>query len=525
MLLDISHFRTVVGVFTLMGLGACSVGPDFKAPVDPVPQNVLHTADASVHSQLTAGPFDAAWWHLFNDVTLSSLEDRAARQNLDLRAAQTRIGQSRAELRMAGADAFPSVGADASVLRERASPNGILKLTGTSSQVSATAANGGDTFGTSSVTTSSPPYSLWQYGFDASWELDLWGRVRRTRESARASAQAAVFDTEAVRVSIAAEVARTYLQLRGVQSTLAIARKNQDIARHSLKLAQHRQQQGVATRFDPASAGAQLATVSATIPVLERQRASLMNALAMLLGEMPHALDSELMADTGVPAPPDALPVGLPSDLARRRPDILRAEAQLHAATAAIGAAKANFYPSISLAGSFGIQALAYSNTGDWRSRQFAVGPVLHLPVFQGGRLVGAYDLTKSKAQEAAIQYRRTVLSAWNEVDDAVTEYRTEQQRHAQLAQAVADNKIAFDTAQQRYTQGASTFLTALIAQRDLLDSERDLTQSQTNVSVAMIKLYKSLGGGWQPPQQATVVDAISHTDLQKPSAGSAPSS
>lgn len=495
----IPRFRRVVGAVSLIGLGACAVGPDFDTPVNPVPQNVLRTNGATVSSTLTAAPFDAAWWTLFKDPMLSSLEERAAMRNLDLRAAETRIGQSRAQLTMAGAAAFPTVGANASELRERASPNGILKLTGTSSQVSSAAANGGDAFGTSSVTTSSPPYSLWQYGFDASWELDLWGRVRRTREAARASAQAAAFDAEAVRVSIAAEVARAYLQLRGVQSILAIAEKNREVARNSLTLAQHREAQGVATRYDAASAGAQLANIGASIPDLERQRAALMNALALLLDEMPHALDGELAADTGVPAPPDTLPVGLPSDLARRRPDILRAEARLHAATAAIGAAKANFYPSISLAGSLGIQSLAYSNAGNWSSRQFAVGPVLHLPIFQGGQLVGAYDLTKSQEQEAAIDYRRTVLSAWREVDDAVTGYRTEQARDDQLAQAVADDRIAFDTARRRYALGAATFLTVLVAERDLLDGERALAQSRTDVSVAMVKLYKSLGGGWQP--------------------------
>lgn len=493
------RFRTLFSVVAFISAAGCTVGPDFRSPDMAAPSRLLSSATPDVPSQLTTRSVDADWWKLFNDPVLTSLEQRAARQNLDLQAAEARIGQTRAKLKIAGADQYPTIGANASDLRERASPNGILKLTGTSSPISATAANGADTFGTSSLSgdSGSAPYNLWQYGFDASWELDLWGRVRRIRESAAANAQAAVFDTGAVRVSVAAEVARTYLELRGVQSTLEIAVKNQAIARSSLKLAQHREQEGVATRFDAASAGAQLASVSATIPELERQRSVLMNALALLIAESPHALDSELSTNTAIPVPPDAVPVGLPSELARRRPDIQSAEAELHAATAAIGVATANFYPSVSLTGSFGLQALAFSDAGDWSARQFALGPVLHLPIFEGGRLAGTLALTKSRQQEAAIKYRRTVLGAWNEVDDAVTGYRTEQLRDQQLSIAVADNQIAFKTAQQRYAQGASTFLSVLIAQRDLLASETALTQSRTKVSIAMVKLYKSLGGGW----------------------------
>ena len=290
------------------------------------------------------------------------------------------------------------------------------------------------------------------------------------------------------------------LELRGVQNTLDIAQKNRDIAIASLRLAKHRQDEGVATRYDSASAAAQLATVSASIPELERQVSALMNALALLVDEAPHALDDELATAATVPVPPDNVPVGLPSELAHRRPDILRAEAELHAATADIGAAKANFYPSVSLTGSFGIQALKFSEAGDWSARQFAFGPVLHLPIFEGGRLTGTLALTQARQQEAAIQYQRTVLGAWHEVDDTITAYRSEQLRYVQLGTAVDENRIAFETARNRYGQGASTFLTVLIAQRDLLASETALSESRTNVSLALVKLYKSLGGGWNAP-------------------------
>ncbi len=493
------HLRTIVCALVLAGLGACAVGPDFEPPAMAPPDRLLDTTSAADQPGFSAGAVEVDWWKLFNDPVLTALEARVAQQNLELQAAQARIGESRARLRIVGADAYPTLSANASALRERASPDGILKLTGTSSPVSATAANGADPFGTAALNgaVGSPPYSLWQYGFDASWELDIWGKVRRAKESAKATADATAYDMEAVRVSVSAEVARTYLALRGVQGMLSIARKNQEIAEASLRLASRREQQGVATRYDPASAAVQLAAVNASIPDLERQRAALMNALALLLGEAPHALDAELAGDSGIPTPPAIIPVGLGSELAHRRPDIRRAEAELHAATAAIGVAKANFYPSVSLTGSFGFQALKFTEAGDWSARQFALGPVLHLPIFQGGRLMGTLALTKARHQEIAIRYRQTVLTAWHEVDDAVTAYRAEQAKDEQLGIAVDNSRVAFKTAQQRYAQGASTFLSVLIAQRDMLASENALTRSRTDVSIAMVKLYKALGGGW----------------------------
>jgi outer membrane protein TolC len=228
---------------------------------------------------------------------------------------------------------------------------------------------------------------------------------------------------------------------------------------------------------------------------LEQRRAALMNALAMLLAQPPHALDERLSGADDIPRLPAQVPVGLPSQLAHRRPDILRSEAQLHAATAAIGVAKADFYPSISLTGSFGFQALKFSEVGNWSSRQFAVGPVLHLPIFEGGRLTGNLALTEARQQEAAIMYQGTVLSAWHEVDNAMTAYRTVQQRAELLDVAVSENRQALKNAEQR-----------------LLDSENAASRSRTDMALAMVSLYKALGGGWQPVStaQAGIASAAS---------------
>jgi len=505
----------------LLTLSACAVGPNYHLTDTPVP-NASFSKDGIDHGNPQATPsrpveqaFDPAWWELFNDPALVALEREALAVNLDLQAAAARVAQSRAALQVSGAALLPSVSAGASRLRERASDKGILALTGTSAPVSATAANGADPFGTGSLPgeSGSAPYSLWQYGLDASWELDLWGRARRMKESAVAQMDAARFDVEAVRVSMTAELARIYLELRGVQNDLRIARSNAEIATKSLHVADRRREQGVATEFDTSVSAAHLASFEAAIPELEQRRAALMNALALLLAKPPHALDAQLSTVDEMPRLPARVPVGLPSELARRRPDILRAEAQLHAATAAIGVAKADFYPSVSLTGSFGFQSLSLGQLGDWGARQFAAGPVLHLPIFEGGRLAGNLALTEARQQEAAISYQRTVLAAWHEVDNALTAYRTVQQRAEKLGAAVDQNRKALEHAERRYAQGAADYLNVLVTQQRLLDSENAASRGRTDMALAMVTLYRTLGGGWDPKQrQAADGQSVSAT-------------
>lgn len=485
-----------------VALAGCAVGPDFKRPEAVTHVQAFEAPAGATDSRTVAQDVEASWWRLFNDATLVELERDALAANFDLRAAVLRIEQSRAALRISGAAALPTVGANASQLRERASPNGILALAGSSASVGADSASGGDPFGTSSLPGKSgeAPYSLSQIGVDASWELDLWGRARRLRESAAAQSDAARFDAAAIRVSVTAEVARAYLELRGVQNDLRIARANVDIAGKSMKVAQRRAQQGVATQFDTSVSAAQLASFGAAIPKLEERRAALMNALALLLALPPRALDERLAGADEVPHLPAQVPVGLPSQLAQRRPDILRAEAQLHAATAAIGVAKADFYPSVNLTGSFGFQALKFSDVGNWSSRQFALGPVIHLPIFEGGRLTGNLALTEARQQEAAIDYQRTVLGAWHEVDNAMVAYHAVQRRAERLDAAVAGNRQALNYAERRYAQGAADYLNVLVTQQRLLDSENAASHSHTGMALAMVALYKALGGGWEQP-------------------------
>jgi NodT family efflux transporter outer membrane factor (OMF) lipoprotein len=344
----------------------------------------------------------------------------------------------------------------------------------------------------------SPAYNLYQFGFDASWEIDIWGRARRGVEAATALAEASYEDRNGILLSARAELARDYIQLRDAQALLRIAQLNLEIARDATRLTQTRVREGVTTDLDVANAAAQVASIESLIPTLQSRCETTINAIGLLLAEEPNALQTKLSEPGDVPALPAQVPIGVASELARRRPDIRKAEAQLHAATAAIGMAKADFYPRISLNGSAGFQSLQLTNLADWASGQFVVGPSITLPIFSGGRLTGTLHLREAQQQEAAIFYKRTVLQAWREVDDALIVYDAEQRRRDRLNEVVALNQRALRIARQRYKAGAVDFLNVLNVQRQLLDSQSSLEQSNADAAANLITLCKVLGGGWE---------------------------
>jgi NodT family efflux transporter outer membrane factor (OMF) lipoprotein len=466
-------------------------------------------------SRVTADPVDAEWWKLFQDPELTSLEDRVAAANLDVRLATIRLAESRAQLGVARADEFPTVDGNGSYSREKLSDKGAISLLsggggGGGGTVNTQLNGAGGTSGAIPTTAvpsagSIPPFNLYQYGFDASWELDLWGRVRRSVESADASLSASAEARRDSLLSSLAEVARDYMQLRGEQTQLRIARENLETERQSLELTRERAAGGLTTDLDVANASAQVRSTSAQIPMLEEQEARSINALSLLLGEAPRALHDELAEPRGAPPPPPSVPAGLPSELARRRPDVRQAEAQLHSATADIGVAVAAFYPSVTLSGSFSLQALQFKDVGNWAARQYSLGPSISLPIFEGGRLKATLELRKAQQQEAYLRYQQTVLNAWHEVDDALTAYDREQRRRDLLAAAVDDNRRAVAVATDRYRQGLTEFLQVLDAQRSLLAAQQTLSDSATSVSADLVALYKALGGGWERdyPEQA----------------------
>ena len=493
------RLATVVLIGTA-AMPGCTVGPEFERPGWTSPLSWFSSPKQPVKRPLSlpvAEPIDAAWWNLFKDPVLTELEKRVAGENLDVKAAGVRFAESRAQLGFARASEFPTLNGRASYVRQQASNNGVFAVI--PSAAGATAANGAFGNSTGGVRGRGlQPFDLFQGGFDASWEVDLWGRVERSVESATATSEAANEAQRSALLSSLAEVAHDYIQLRGVQAQLDIARENVRTSRQSLNLTQQRAAGGVTTDLDVANASAQLRTTLAAIPALEQQEAQLINALSLLLGQPPNALRTSLAVARPVPPVPPLVPVGVPSELARRRPDIRQAEAQLHAATADIGVAQANFYPSLNLSGSMGLQALQFGRVFDLHSKQYSVGPGLTIPIFQGGQLRSTLQLREAAQQEAAITFQRTVLQAWHDVDNALTSYRTEQTRRDQLIQAVADNRRALGLAQSRYQQGVADFLTVLVAQSSLLGAQQQLASSTTAVSANLVALYKALGGGWE---------------------------
>jgi len=299
-------------------------------------------------------------------------------------------------------------------------------------------------------------------------------------------------------VTASAELARDYVSLRGTQLQLQITRDNLEINRQSLRLTQERASGGVTTDLDVAQAAAQVESVASLIPDLEASEAQFINAISLLVGKEPRALEVELAAPRPIPPVPPRVPVGLPSELARRRPDVRQAEAQLHAATADVGVAVADFYPRFTIGASGAMQGLKIHNLWQADAASYSFGPSVSLPIFQGGRLTRTLELREAQQQEAAINYQRTVLNALHDVDNALTAYDQEQRRRDRLEQAVVQNRRALDLARQRYEQGVSDFLQVLIVQRDLLAAQQALAISTTTVSTDLVQLYKALGGGWE---------------------------
>jgi NodT family efflux transporter outer membrane factor (OMF) lipoprotein len=487
----------------LVLLSACTVGPDFATPSpwwNPASWTGAAPPQAATPSQPVAEPVDAQWWKLFGDPVLTAMEQRLAEANLDVQAASLRLAEARATVGVVEAAALPSVNGNGSYTRQMASHRGALWLTQPGS--AANQANGlaePQSGAQSKNANLFAPYDLFQYGFDASWELDIFGRVRRGVESATASVTASEDARRDTLLTAMAELARDYVGLRGIQRNIDITRQNLDSSRQSLDLTRQRAEGGLTTDLDVATAAAQVASIDAELPALETREATLINAIGQLLGEAPAGLTGELATPQAIPPVPPLVPVGLPSELARRRPDIRQAEAQLHAATANVGVAVGDFYPRIMLSGSAAIQGLQFANLTDWgHANTYAFGPAITLPIFEGGRLTHTLELRQAQQQEAAVTYQRIVLNALHEVDNALTAYQNEQRRADRLQAAVEQNRRALGLARDRYTDGLIGFLEVLDVQRNLLAAEQQLTDSTAAVSTDLVQIYKALGGGWQ---------------------------
>ncbi|MFO0830798.1 MAG: efflux transporter outer membrane subunit [Phycisphaerales bacterium] len=462
--------RTVLCAGLLVTLTGCTVGPNYIPPVQAVPG--AWTGDQGLVSARTVGsaatPSAAEidrWWTALNDPLLTSLIERADAANLTLAQAGARLRQARAARAIAASAQSPQVSFATSASRSESSGN---------------------------------TRSLFRAGFDASWEVDLFGGVRRSVEAADADLLAAGYDREDARVSLSAEVATTYLEVRSAQRQMAIARQNLDVQQQTLALTQLRNKAGFVSGLDVASARGSVAQTEAQIPASDAQARTSIYALSVLLGLEPGALLEELGAEGGIPPVPAQVPVGLPSDLLLRRPDLRRADAQLHAATARVGVAMSDQYPRLSLTGSLGTQGDKVPSLGTLADRFWSVGPSLSVPLWTGGRTRAAIEQSQAGVEQAVLAYRQAVLGALQDVETSLANYTREQQRAAALEESVAANREALDLSTRLYRAGKTDFLSVLSAQRQLYATEAQLSQSRTSVATDLVALFKALGGGWK---------------------------
>jgi NodT family efflux transporter outer membrane factor (OMF) lipoprotein len=353
-------------------------------------------------------------------------------------------------------------------------------------------------FHTAGVTPDNQVKNLFQTGFDAVWELDVFGGLRRNVESAGANVQAAIEGIRDAQVSLVAEVALNYIQLRGFQQEIVVARKNLEAQQHTAEITRKLWKVGFNSGLDVANADANVATTESQIPVFETEAQQAIYALSVLLARPPADLLEKLSPTANLPSVPAQVPVGLPSDLLRRRPDIHEAEAQLHAATAQIGVAVAELFPQFSLTGSVNWQSNLLRTWWTEASRSFGIGPSVSWQIFQGGAIVSNVRVQKALRDQAFITYQKTVLAAFQDVENALIAFAKEQQHRKALNEAVIANRKAVDLSLQLYTAGQIDFLNVLTAQRSLYTSEDALVQSESSIATDLIALYKALGGGWE---------------------------
>ncbi len=475
-------FYSGLALLALITLTGCAVGPNFKPPQTKVPE-AYHSLDAAgrdLASHTTPQPVTLVeWWQSFHDPILDSLVSLALASNLDLKQAEARVRQARAARGIAVGGLLPDINASALYQRSKSS--------------SETVSAGGGV----SVATLAPFKELFQVGLDAAWELDIFGGTRRSVEAATADLKAAVEDRRDVFVTLVGEVGLNYLDLRGFQQQIFIARNNLEAQKKTAAITHKRFEAGFVSRLDVANADAQVATTESVIPRLESSAQAAVYTLGVLLGKEPAFLARELATPTPIPPTPPLVPVGLPSDLLRRRPDIRRAEAQLHAATARIGVAVADLFPRFNITGSMGFAANDIARVGAQGSRFWSFSPSVTWPVFAGGKIRWNIELQKALEEQSFLAYQQTVLTALKDVETALVAYAKEQEHQRSLAQAVASNRQAVDLSMKLYVAGKTDFLNVLNAQRALFLTEDALTQSTRTLGTNLIALYKALGGGW----------------------------
>jgi NodT family efflux transporter outer membrane factor (OMF) lipoprotein len=451
-----------------LGVGGCAVGPQYAEPPSDAP-----AAWVNGRGLTGEGADLSRWWSSLGDAQLDGLVERARAGNLDLRLARARLAEARAARGVTAAELFPRVDSSGSYARSRSSALGPAR--------GATGEN-----------------DLFTIGLDASWEVDLWGRIRRGVEAADAEIDAAEESRRDVLVTLLGEVARNYVELRGFQGRLGIARENLRTQEETLELTKSRYKAGLTSELDVQRAEANAATTRSQIPLLEAGIRQASHRLSVLVGRPPGELVDELATARPIPVGPEKVPAGLPSDLLRRRPDIRRAEREIAAATARIGVATADLFPRFSLTGSFGFQSSQVGQLMDSPQRFWSFGPAVRWPVFEGGRIRSNIAVQEAKTEQALATYEKTVLASFEEVENALVSYERERERLSALEGAVRATERSVELSTSLYKAQLSDFLGVLDAQRQLFQLQDQLVQSRALVSENLIRVYKALGGGWE---------------------------
>lgn len=481
------HVRPWLGAAALTLLTGCAaVGPDYRAPKLSAPMSWQGASVAKVAVTATPPREVAAWWRGLNDPILTDFVEQAMKTSLDVRTALANLREARAQRALAGAELFPTLSASASGDRTQAS---------------------GDS-GSGAIA------DLYSAGFDAGWELDVFGGLRRGKEAAQADLEASEASLQDVQVSLAAEVATNYVELRSYQARLAIARSNAASQSETLNLTRWRAQAGLTSLLDVEQARTNLEQTRAEIPSLETSLTKTRHRLDVLLGRQPGALKARLSGPGAIPAVPARLAISIPADTLRQRPDVRVAERELAAATARIGEAQAEAYPSFSLGGSLGLEALTLGALTGGNALTHSLAGSLSAPIFDAGRVRRQVEIQNAQQEQALVNYEASVLNALEEVENALASLANSRTRQQTLTKAVAAARSAAQLARYRYNAGLIDFLTVLDAERTLLTLEDDLTTSKAEGVTALIQLYKALGGGWSP---------IGYEALMKSRAGTLP--
>ena len=485
------------GLWLLTGLAAavsgCAAGPNYHTPKPDTPPAFVAGAAANAAAATPSAPAPdlATWWQALNDPELDSLVERAIKSNPDLEIALTRLQQARNYEAVVAGHALPEV--DASAAAGRGTGSDLTRGRAQQGLVSADNANGLQHINTLA-------------GFDAVWELDLFGKYRREFEAARYDAQAAAAARSGVITSLIADVVRAYVDLRGLQIRAGILRDAGSVLRESLRIVNIRYERGITNELDVELATRELDTLQAQIAPVDAEVNAAEYALAVLLGEYPESMVQELATPTLIPSMPAPVAPGAPLDLLKRRPDIQEAERELAAATARIGVATANLFPQVALVGAIGSQSQGWGTLPNISKHIWSFGPAAVWPLLDFGALDAEVNIAHLQAHASLVTYRKTILSAVQEVDAALDGYTAQQDRLKYLGDAMVAGQRAVDLANARYNRGLTDFLNVVDAERQFYDLQEQYAAAQVTQGEQFVELYKSLGGGWQGYQNVPAI-------------------